>query len=157
MKNTRKGFISPIVAAIIALAIIVGGIYIYVSKESNSSQELMPISLYVQDKEIARTSDCGITQKVTYNVPFNSNIPNVSLELLFNDELSQYGVYDSIIIVDGVAKVMLKNDIIPDGRPLSALSSCESGHLLSVLNDTLTQYDVITRVELYAEDRQIQF
>jgi len=157
MNKSQNGFSLPTIAIIIALVIIFGGIYLYVSKESNPAQKLMPVSLYIQDKEVALNSDCRVTKKVTYDVPLVSNIPDESLKLLFDDELSQYGVYDSITIVDGLAKVMLKSDKTPEGRPISGLSSCESGHLLSVLRDTLTQNNLITEVELYTAYGQIEF
>jgi len=158
--NKQKGLVLSILISIIALIIFAGGIYFYIiptAKKNTSSQKLISISLYVQDKEAARLSDCRITQKITYQVPMTSNIPDTSLRMLFKDELSRYGIYDSVSVTDGVAKVMLKSDMDPRGKPLQALSSCESGHLLSVLNDTLTQYDTIKSVELHSPNGRIEF
>jgi hypothetical protein len=84
-------------------------------------------------------------------------IADASLKILFSDELSNYGKYKSINVVNGVAKVMLESDLTPKGLPLSSLSSCESSHLLSVLKNTLTQYDTIKSVELYSPQGLVQF
>ncbi len=122
-----------------------------------TSPELMSIDLYIQNKEIAQTSDCGVTQKVTYQVPQTSAVADASLKILFDTELSQFGRYDSINVTNGIARVLLESANTPSGRALSSLSSCESNHLTSVLEDTLTQYDSITRVELFSPQGEIEF
>lgn len=117
----------------------------------------MDLALYIQDKEVAATRDCGVTKKVIYQVPKTTAVADVSLKILFSEELSRYGVYKSVSIVDGVAKVMLESDKTKAGFPMSSLSSCESSHLLSVLKDTLTQYSSIKSVELFSPQGVIQF
>lgn len=121
------------------------------------TDEKMDLVVYLQDKDIAATSDCRVTKKTTIQVPKTVAVANASLEFLFSDELKAYGVYDSVEIVNGTAKVMLKSDMTPAGSPISSLSSCQSGHLLSVLKDTLTQYDTIKSVKLYSPKAEIIF
>jgi hypothetical protein len=115
------------------------------------------LNLYLQDKEIAATSDCGATYPVSYLVPKTTSVADASLRILFSKELARYGVYKSVSIVNGVAKVMLQSDLDPNGNPIGALSSCESGHLMAVIRDTLTQYSTIKSVELYSPDGKIEF
>ena len=124
---------------------------------ATTSPELMSLTLYVQNKEIAQKSDCGVTKKVIYQVPKTTAVADASLKILFGNELSQYGVYKSVSISNGVAKVMLASDIMPSGFPISALSSCQISHLTSVLKDTLTQYSTIKSVELYSQKGKIEF
>jgi len=115
------------------------------------------LNLYLQDKEIAATSDCSATYPVSYLVPKTTSVADASLRILFSKELARYGVYKSVSIVNGVAKVMLQSDLDPKGNPIGALSSCESGHLMAVIRDTLTQYSTIKSVELYSPDGKIEF
>lgn len=115
------------------------------------------LNLYLQDKEIAAISDCGATYPVSYLVPKTTSVADASLRILFSKELARYGVYKSVSVTSGVAKVMLQSDLDPNGNPIGALSSCESGHLTSVLHDTLTQYPSIKSVELYAPNGKIEF
>ena len=124
---------------------------------STASPELMSLTLYVQNKEVAQKSDCGVTKKVIYQVPKTTAVADASLKILFGNELSQYGVYKSVSISNGVAKVMLVSDNMPSGFPISALSSCQISHLTSVLKDTLTQYSTIKSVELYSPRGKIEF
>jgi ABC-type uncharacterized transport system YnjBCD permease subunit len=121
-----------------------------------TTSELMLLTVFIQDKEAARVRDCRITKKVTYQVLKTSAVADASLKLLFRDELSRYGIYKSVTITDGVAKVMLQSDKGSAGY-LTSLTSCEVGHLLSVLNDTLKQYKTITKVELYSPEGRIEF
>lgn len=127
------------------------------SSTSATSSELMSLVLYIQDKEIAKTRDCGVTKKVVYQVPKTSAVADASLKYLFNSELSKYAVYKSVSITGGVAKIMFASDNTPEGRPIGGLSSCESSHLMSVLNDTLKQYKTIKSVELYSPKGKILF
>jgi hypothetical protein len=165
MINIKKESAVSLAIAIIAIILIGFGIYIYTEKKggvsdttsNKPSEELMSLSLYVQDKEVAKTSDCGVTQKVTYQVLRTVAVADTSLKMLFEDELSQYGTYDSVTISDKVAKIMLKSDTTSTGRSIASLSSCESGHLLSVLRDTLTQYPTIKSVEIYSPEGKIEF
>jgi hypothetical protein len=123
-----------------------------------TSGEQMSLSVYVQDKELSETKmDCRITKKVTYTVPKVATVADASLKILFENELAEYAVYKSVTVSGGVAKVMLGSENMPSGYPINGLSSCESGHLLSVLNDTLTQYPTIKSVELYSPNGKIEF
>lgn len=115
------------------------------------------LTLYVQDKEVAKTSDCRVTYPISYQVPKTTAIADASLKILFGGELSQYGFYKSVSVTNGIAKVMLQSDLDPAGKPIGALSSCESGHLMAVLHDTLTQYPTITSVELFSPKGKINF
>ncbi|MEX0918466.1 MAG: Gmad2 immunoglobulin-like domain-containing protein [Candidatus Paceibacterota bacterium] len=123
----------------------------------DSNAELMDLSLYIQDKSYVETSSCSVTKKVVYKVPKTTAVADTSLQMLFDDELSAYGTYKSVSIVNGVAKVLLASDMTPSGYPISALSSCQSSHLLAVLKDTLTQYSSIKSVELLSSEGAIQF
>lgn len=159
MHTTQKNFTAKLLISIL-LILAIGGVYIFTSQKSSiqsPSPKSISIDLYIQDKEIARTSDCSVTQKITIQVPETSDIIDTSLSMLFADELSEYGTYDSVTIEDTIAKVLLTSDTTSTGRPIGSLSSCESGHLLSVLHDTLTQYETITSVELYSPNGPIEF
>lgn len=149
---------------------IIPGVYtIYTSPwgiDSNKVQftvvagELMNLTVYIQDRELSiKNTDCSITKKVTYQIPVTLARADASLEILFADELSAYGVYKSVSIVNGVAKIMLESDMTPAGHPIGSLSSCQSSHLMSVLQKTLTQYNSIKSVELYssAQKNRIEF
>lgn len=118
-----------------------------------------PVDVYVQDKKVAEVSDCGVTRRETHEVPYTSGeyVWERSLRFLFSDELARYGVFKSVSVSGGVAKVMLASDMTPTGHPIGALSSCEKSHLLSVLNDTLFQYKTITSVEIYSPEGRILF
>jgi len=122
-----------------------------------TSSDLMSLTLYIQNKEVAKTSDCGVTKKVIYQVPKTMAVADASLKILFGGELSDYGVYKSVSISNGVAKVELESENTPLGFPMSSLSSCQSSHLMSVLKDTLTQYSTIKSVELYSPRGKIEF
>ena len=115
------------------------------------------LTLYLQNKELAATSDCGATYPVSYLVPKTTAVADASLKILFSKELARYGVYKSVSVVNRVAKVMLQSDMAPDGKPLTSLSSCEKTHLHAVLRDTLSQYPSIKSVELYAPNGKIEF
>ena len=82
---------------------------------------------------------------------------DASLKILFEKELAQYGVYKSVTVSGGVAKVMLDSENMQSGFPIGGLSSCESGHLLSVLEDTLTQYSAIKSIEVFSPKGRIEF
>ncbi|MDP2157410.1 MAG: hypothetical protein Q8K68_06850 [Nitrospirota bacterium] len=127
-----------------------------VSEETDVSEpeaETMSLVLYLQDKEIARVSDCGATRRVVYTVPYTEGVADLSLRMLFEDELAQYAGYKSVRVIDGVAEVMLEGD----RQVIGSLSSCQAGHLMNVLTDTLTQYDTITSVELYTSEGRVEF
>jgi len=125
--------------------------------ECQKTTEETDLILYIQDKEIAATSDCGVTKKVVYRVPKTIAVADASLKILFSEELSKYGIYKSVSIVDGAAKIMLESDNTSQGLPISSLSSCESSHMLSVLRDTLTQNETIKSIELFSPKGIIQF
>ena len=165
MRNTKKGSAVSLATAVIVIILIGFGIYIYTEKKgvvsntnlNKATEELMSLSLYVQDKETAKTSYCGVTQKVTYQVPRTTAVADTSLKILFENELAQYGVYESVNISNSIAKVILASHNTPDGYPIGSLSSCESGHLLSVLRDTLTQYPEIRSIEVHSPEGKIEF
>ncbi len=92
-----------------------------------------------------------------YRIPKTTAVADASLKILFADELANYGVYESVSIVNSVARVMLESDLTKTGAPINSLSSCESSHLLSVINNTLTQYSSIKSVELFSPKGQINF
>jgi hypothetical protein len=149
--------------ALIGLVILLAGLVwfgftdsIEIYKADNPVDQ-MELTIYLQDKEEVLLNDCGITIATTINVPETQAIADASLAYLFADELAQYGEYDSVSIVDGVAQVTLKAENDPSGRKIASLSSCESRHLFVVLGDTLTQYDTITSVELYTPEGKVEF
>ncbi len=130
---------------------------LYGCGQSTNLPQMMDLSLYVQDKSYVATSSCSVTKKVMYKVPKTVAVADASLKILFGDELSTYGVYKSVSIVNGVAKVLLESSMTPKGYPISALSSCESSHMSAVLKDTLTQYSSIKSVQLLSPEGIIQF
>jgi hypothetical protein len=111
--------------------------------------ELIDLPVYIQDKSYVATSSCSVTKKVVYRVPKTTAVADASLKILFNEELSAYGKYKSVSIVNGVAKVIVENGFN------EGLSSCQSSHLFSVLKDTLTQYSSIKSVELVRADGSV--
>lgn len=112
--------------------------------------DTMNITIFVQNKEIARVSDCGATKKVSYVIPKTTAVADASLKILFENELAQYGQYDSVVIENTIAQVKLKNHI-------QSLSSCELAHLTSTIKDTLTQYPTITDIELSGPQGKFEF
>lgn len=186
MNPKQSGFIpakiSVLVVVIVLLAIVLG-VFIYKdnmvddgpvslnlpieNSENKIPEDTMTINLYIQDKEVARVRDCSATLKVSYTIPKTVAVADASLKILFGNEqsvgkagygeLARYGVYKSVSISNGVAKVMLESAMTPAGKPIGSLSSCESGHLLSVITDTLTQYESVKSVELYSPEGKIEF
>ena len=122
-----------------------------------TTTELMTLVVYRQNKDEAALRDCGITYPETIEVQQTTAVADASLAYLFSDELVRFGEYQSVVIENGVAKVTIINPADPTGFFTYSLSSCESGHLLSVLADTLTQYDSVTSVELYSPAGKIEF
>jgi predicted lipoprotein with Yx(FWY)xxD motif len=122
-----------------------------------TTTKLMTLVVYRQNKDEAVLRDCGITYPEKIQVLKTTAVADASLAYLFNNELARYGEYQSVKIEDGVAKVTINNPADPTGLFTSSLSSCESGHLFSVLEDTLTQYDSVTSVELYSPTGKIEF
>lgn len=117
----------------------------------------MDLVVYVQDVEAAITSDCGITLPQTITVAQTTAVADASLRYLFNNELAQYGEYQAVTVTDQTARVTLASDLTPQGAPYSSLSTCQSQHLITVLADTLTQYDTISNLELYSPSGQVEF
>jgi hypothetical protein len=117
----------------------------------------MDIALFVQNKEVAKKLDCRVTTKIEYTIPKTKAVDDAVLKILFADELSKYGVYESVTVEKDVAKIMLESNMTPEQKPIGSLSSCERGHLLSVLKDTLKQYEPIKSVELYSPEGKIVF
>jgi hypothetical protein len=124
-----------------------------------TSTEMMTLVVYVQDKGAVTgpQASCTVTMPKTYIIPKTMAVADASLKILFTDELKSYGTYDSVTIESGVAKVMLKSNQTASGGLIGSLSSCEGGHLMAVLLDTLTQYPTIQSVELYSPGGKVEF
>lgn len=120
-------------------------------------EKQMDLVVYLQNKEAAILSDCGVTDAQTIQVPETKMVADASLVYLFQHELGQYADYKSVTIENGVAKITLTNDEDPTGLRISSLSSCEARHLSKVLGDTLTQYETIKSIELYSPSGKIEF
>ncbi len=159
--------IRNILFVIILTGLIVAGFSMFTEKEvghpptqidvTSDVAQTMSLNVYIQNKEVVERSDCRVTRKVSYTIPKTFAVADASLRILFSDELKRYGEYESVIILDGVARVSLKSDMAPDGKAIGSLSSCEVGHLNAVLHDTLTQYPTIKKVELYAPSGKVEF
>jgi len=121
------------------------------------ADEFMALTVYLQDTEAAMISDCGVTLPTTIRVPRTRAVADASLTYLFTTELARYGNYESVVINNTVAEVTIANDTDPTGLYLASLSSCEARHLISVLSDTLTQYDTIDSIELFSPTGKIEF
>ena len=160
-----------ITIALLLLIVIGGGYFLYsqnktnigpagdIVKEDNTIKK-MDITVYENDEAASSEFlDCAINKKITVQVPKTEAVADASLRFLFSDELSKYGVYKSVEIASGTAKIMLESDMTPAGYPIGSLSSCQSQHLLSVLKDTLTQYPTIQSAELYSpkQEKRIEF
>lgn len=119
--------------------------------KNSISLEKMEIKVYFQDlSKISET--CGATNPVLVEESKTVTVADASLRFLFRYQLGAYGMYQSVEIQNGIAKVY-----IYEKKP--SLASCEHEHLFSVLEKTLTQYPTIKKVELYrASDRsKIEF
>jgi hypothetical protein len=151
-----------IIVLILTGIVIMGIVYFYTKKPTSiiepiPNEEMMDLTLFLQDKEIAKIRDCGATYKVIRQIPKTTGVLHASLKILFEEELSRYGQYDSVKIKDQVAQVMLKSSTTQSGSPIGSLSSCEVQHLMSVLDDTLTQYPGVFSVELFSPEGKIEF
>ena len=155
-----------IIIIILILLIIGGGYFLYTKKEGIAPNatvkedivEKMDITVYVNDEAaLSEFLDCAINKKIAVQVPKTEAIADASLKYLFSKELSKYGTYQSVEIASGTAKVMLASENTPAGYPISGLSSCQSQNLISVLKDTLTQYESIMSVRLYSPKGEIVF
>lgn len=134
----------------------------YVGRTGPDCQFVCPnttetITLFIQNKEIARTSDCGVTQQISKIIPKTNNLIDSAVKVLFEDELSNYGVYEKVEISNKVAKVFLKSENMPSSRLITGLSSCENQHLFSILKDTISYYQKIETVEIYSPKGKIEF
>ena len=154
--NARTVTIVGLTLIAVGVAVFAVSVY-YLTPEPKVAEPAVPeemtLVVYLQDKEAARTTDCGITYPVEYQVAQTLAVADVSLQILFTNELAQYGRYDSVKINDGVAQILLQGDRLA----LGALSSCEGAHLMNVLTDTLTQYQSITTIELYTSAGKVEF
>jgi hypothetical protein len=153
----KKDDLIPIVLIAISFIFMISTSYYYaknVTQNKELKQEVkdlkedknadsMFITLYLQDKEVAENSDCGVTHPIDFEIPKTDEVVDKSLRLLFSSELAWYGNYVSTLLENKIAKI----NVVPASQ--GGLSSCQAGHLLSVLNDTLTQYETIEKVELY--------
>lgn len=158
-----------ITIALLLLAILAGGYFLYTQNKQNYEDlslstkdeqdvEKMEITVYVNDEAgSSEFLDCAINKKIVVQVPKTEGVADASLRFLFSEELSKYGVYQSVEIASGTAKVMLTSDMTPAGYPIGSLSSCQSQNLLSVLKDTLVQYPAIQSVKLYYPGGEIMF
>jgi len=155
MTKKKKGIVLMSVGVLILIAS--GVFYYFYSPQEPRVGNTISVDVYIQDKKVAATSDCAVTEKVSVTIPEASNIADASLTFLFEEELEQYGEYERVDIAEGVAKVFLKSNTLPSGAPLGSLSSCQIGHLTSVLQDTLTQYGEVEFVELHSPEGKIEF
>lgn len=151
--NPSKTYTLPLVTAYGELNEQPGG---EPSAQPNASQT-MSLTVYKQDKSAVAANRCDATKSVTYQVPKTAAVADASLKLLFGEELASYGVYKSVSIESGIAKIQFAGTATPSGRPYSSLSSCEIGHVTSVLDDTLKQYSSIKSVQLYSPQGRVQF
>lgn len=150
MKNDQNWFITAFL-----VFCILGILFLFFKRDYDfdknvDTQEMMSLTVYIQDKEIAYISDCGATKKAVYEIPKTLGVADASLKILFDGELARYGTYKSLKIEDGIAKVLI-------ARKFISLASCESAHLMSVITDTLTQYESVRSVELQDENGKIEF
>jgi hypothetical protein len=162
--NTKQSIILwAILATMVVIVILL--VMLLIDKDSGKSTtssatlgvEMMDLTLYVQDKEVAKVSDCSVTKKIVVQAPKTLTVADASLRILFEDELYKYGFYNSVVINDGLARIILDNENTRAGNPVSSLSSCESGHLMSVLKNTLMQYNNVLEVQLESPKGVIQF
>lgn len=156
MTKKKKGLL--MMATSLMFIVACGVFYYFHSPQGEPAMTTeMSVDVYIQDKEIAAASDCSTIKKIAVQIPKTSDIADASLAFLFGEELAQYGEYDHVEVAGNVAKVFLKNSILPSGAPISSLSSCQVGHITSVLEGTLTQYGEIEFVELYSPEGKVEF
>lgn len=116
----------------------------------DENQEMMNLTVYIQDKAAVETVNCDTTKIQEFRIPRTAAVADASLKILFEKELEKFGTYKSVNIANGIAEILI------DER-FTSLSSCESQHLMSVLEDTLTQYDTVKSIELYSPQGKIEF
>lgn len=153
----KKDDLIPIVLIAISFIFMISTSYYYAKKVTQNKElkqevkelkedkngDSMFITLYLQDKEIAETNDCSVTYPVDFEIPRTEDVADKSLRILFSSELAWYGNYVSINVENKIAHI----NVVPASQ--GGLSSCQAGHLMSVLTGTLTQYETIEKVELY--------
>lgn len=122
--------------------------------EYTGEGETMLLTFFVQDKEAALTSDCGVTKKIQKEVNKTLAVADTSLKILFEEELAAYGDYQTLNIRDQVAEVVID---MPGTSTISSLSSCEARHLNAVIQDTLTQYPSIKNIEFHSPDGLMEY
>tara|TARA_B100001179_G_C18601790_1_gene410819 strand:+ start:2646 stop:3125 length:480 start_codon:yes stop_codon:yes gene_type:complete len=115
------------------------------SDNFTKKDELMELTVYLGNDE-------GLTTASLVRVPKTAAVADASLTYLFSSELMKYASYEGVKIEDQIAYVFLKDNILPNGRTFSSLSSTESRHLTSVIEDTLTQYPSIDGVVLLSDN-----
>lgn len=115
------------------------------SDNFTKKDELMELTVYLGNDE-------GSTTASLVRVPKTAAVADASLTYLFSSELMKYASYEGVKIEDQIAYVFLKDNILPNGRTFSSLSSTESRHLTSVIEDTLTQYPSIDGVILLSDN-----
>jgi hypothetical protein len=136
--------------------------------DNNPQQEHQETSTPIEGEDIPNHTfmnltvyvgtDQGATRPIIIQVPQTTAVADASLEWLFENELSQYGSYNSVTINNQVAFVSLKNTNLPGERPFSSLSSAESLHLITTISNTLIQYPSISQVILLdGNDKEIIF
>ena len=116
----------------------------------DENQDMMNLTVYVQDEASVETVSCGTTKIQKFRIPRTTAVADASLKLLFEEELAKFGTYKSVNIKNGIAEILID-------KRFTSLSSCESQHLMSVLEDTLTQYDTVKSIELYSPQGKIEF
>lgn len=124
----------------------------YTSNTNNLESQKINIVVYIQDKSKVFSETCSAVKPASIVMPKTNSVLDVSLRYLFTEELARYGTYESVKVANGIAKVFIY-------EKMNSYSSCESAHLRSVIENTLTQYPTIQKVELYrAGDRsRIEF
>lgn len=157
MSNLKSKILILILLATITIVVIWLTLNDSRTHEDIDTNETTNITVYLQDKNAVLYDDCGITYPKEILIPRTTAVADMSLTYLFENELSQYGNYESVVITDGVAQITLSNQDDPTGLKISSLSSCESRHLFAVLQDTLMQYETIISIELHSPSGKIDF
>ena len=135
-----KTWYLTILLIMIALLLVVMS---YQKKDNNKiedAQVVMNIIIYKTTRE-------GESEPLTVQVPKTEGVANASLKYLFENNLSVYGDYVGVNIINGIAYVTLAGNL-PGERTFSSLSSTEIFDLNTTIYNTLIQYPTINEVIL---------
>ena len=125
------------------------------STQNNNTFYALSYGNYVGYSKVTKQEEINNGKTVTFfkntiglmhpldEIPKTKDVADKSLRILFSDELAWYGNYISVWIENKIAKI----NLVPASQ--GGLSSCQAEHLMSVLTDTLTEYETIEKVELY--------